>query len=198
MASKSTIARALLLLLLAATLSLAELSANAEAPAVPLPLQVDLTVKLLEYAQAPSPQAGAGGLMHIGILVKSGSVESQHAGTELKAALGRVARIAGVGHEEITLEWSTAAAMAEQVKSKRLFAVYLTPGLGSDVPSIAYALVGTPVITIGAIDTYVAGGALLGFELTSGRPKMVFNLGQAKRQGVVFRASVMKLMRIIE
>src|SRR4051812_25249141 len=141
MSSKSIIARALLLV--AAALSLAELSANAEAPAVPLPLQVDLTVKLLEYAQVPSPQAVAGGLMHIGIVVKSGSVESQHAGTELKAALGRVGKIAGVEHEEIVVEWSTAAAMAEQAKSKRLFAVYLTPGLGSDVPALAHALAGT-------------------------------------------------------
>src|SRR4051794_30297632 len=125
MASKSSIARALLLV--AAAISLAELSANAEAPAVPLRLQVDLTVKLLEYAQAPSPQAMAGGLMHIGIVVNSASVESQHAGTELKAALGRVGQIAGVAHEEIVLEWSTAAALAEQAKSKRLFACYLTP-----------------------------------------------------------------------
>jgi len=165
---------------------------------VPLPLQVDLTVKLLEYAEAPSLQAVRGGLMHIGIVVKSGNVESQHAGSELKAALGNVGQIAGVGHDEIVLEWSTAASLAEQAKSKRLLVVYLTPGLGSDVPAMARALAGTPVITIGSIDTYVAAGALLGFELSSGRPKMVFNLGQAKRQGVVFRASVMKLMRIIE
>lgn len=49
-----------------------------------------------------------------------------------------------------------------------------------------------------AVDSYVAGGAILGFELVSGRPRMVLNLGQAKKQGVAFRAQVMKLMRIVE
>ena len=183
--------------LFAAALTLPGAFAHAEAPAVPLQLQVDLTVKLLEYAEAPSPPP-KGGLMRIAIVVKKDSLESRHAGTELKVAFGRVATIAGVPHEETVIEWSTPAAVAEQLKRARVFAVYLTPDLGTDLVSLTRALEGVPTITIAAIGSDVASGAILGFELTSGRPKMLFNLGQARRQGVVFRASVVKLMRLVD
>jgi hypothetical protein len=42
------------------------------------------------------------------------------------------------------------------------------------------------------------GGVVLGFELISGHPKMILNLRQAKKQEVVFRAAIIKLMRIVE
>jgi hypothetical protein len=76
--------------------------------------------------------------------------------------------------------------------------VYFSPGLDSEVPAIARALQGRRFITIAAVDSYVHDGALLGFELVSGHPKMVFNIAQARKQDVVFRSAVMKLMRLIE
>ena len=45
---------------------------------------------------------------------------------------------------------------------------------------------------------YVAKGAVLGFELVSGRPKLIINLAQAQRQDVAFRAEVLKLMRVVQ
>ena len=66
------------------------------------------------------------------------------------------------------------------------------------VPPIAHALDGVPLVTVASVDTYVADGAILGFEQVSGRPRMVLNLAQAKQQGVTFQSAVMKLMRIVE
>jgi hypothetical protein len=194
MASSRTRSKAILLI--AVTLSLPVSSAYAEDPAIPLQLQADLTAKVLEYSQAPSPQGI--GVMRIGILVKNASVESQHFGTELKAAFERMPTIAGLAHEEVVIPWTTAAAFVQEARRRQLFAVYLTPGLRPEVPSIARALEGTPVISVAAVDSYVSGGAILGFELVSGRPRMVLNLPQARKQGVTFRAQVMKLMRIVE
>jgi hypothetical protein len=182
--------------LIAALLSLPAASAYAEDPAIPLQLQAELTAKLVEYAQTPSAQGVS--VMRIGILVRSGSVESQHFGTELKATFGRMGTIAGLAHEEVVITWSTPAAFADEVRRRQLFAVYLTPGLRGEISAIARALEGLSIISVAAIDTYVAGGAILGFELVSGRPRMVLNLPQARKQGVAFRAQVMKLMRIVE
>jgi len=184
------------LLLTLSALLLTTSSARAEEPSVPLQLQVDLTAKVLEYSQNPAPQSA--GVIRIGILVRSNSVESMHFGTELKASLGRVAKIAGQAHEESIINWTTPAAFAAEVKRQNLFAVYVTPGLRGDMPAIAHALEGAAVVTVAAIDTYVPAGAVLGFELVSGRPKMIFNMGQAKKQQLALRAQVMKLMRIIE
>jgi hypothetical protein len=192
----ASLTRTKAILLVVAILSLPASSVRAEDPAVPLQLQADLTAKLIEYAQAPSAQGLT--TMRIGILVRSGSVESQHFGSEIKAIFGRMATIAGLAHEEVVITWSTPAAFAEEARRRQLFAVYVTPGLRGEVPAIARALEGTPIISVAAIDTYVAGGAILGFELVSGRPRMVLNLPQARKQGVAFRAQVMKLMRIVE
>ena len=76
--------------------------------------------------------------------------------------------------------------------------MYFTPGLDAEIGPSAAALVGQRVMTIGAVDSFVSSGIVLGFELVSGHPKMVFNLRQAKKQDVVLRAAVMKLMRIVE
>jgi len=170
--------------------------ARAEDPAIPLQLQAELTAKVVEYFQAPSSQGLP--VMRIGILVRNGSVESQHFGAELKATFGRMPAIAGLPHEEVVINWSTASAFVEEARRRQLFAVYFTPGLRAEVPAIAHALEGVQIISVAAVDTYVPGGAILGFELVSGRPRMVLNLPQAKKQGVAFRAQVMKLMRIVE
>lgn len=194
MASRLTRSKAILLVGVALLMPVS--SAHAEDPSIPLQLQAELTAKLVEYAQSPSTQGLS--VMRIGIVVRNGSVESQHFGSELKAAFGRMATIAGLAHEEVVITWSSGAALAEEARRRQLFAVYLTPGMRGEVPAVARALEGAAIISVAAIDAYVSSGAILGFELVSGRPRMVLNLAQAKKQGVTFRAQVMKLMRIVD
>src|SRR5215468_6857447 len=150
----SPLKRAKAILLVAASLSIPASSARCEDPSIPLQLQVDLTAKLIEYAQAPSPQGLS--VVRIGILAKSSSVESLHFATELKASFGRIAQIAGLAHEEVIITWSTASALGEEVKRRQLFAVYLTPGLHAELPAISRSLEGNPIVTVGALDSYVA------------------------------------------
>jgi hypothetical protein len=170
--------------------------AHAEAPSVPLQLQVELSTKIVEYVQAPSISSLP--VVRIGIIVKATSPESMRAGAELKAAFDRVTTLAGRAHEQSLIVWPGAKALADQVQRQGLTILYLTPGLDSEVEPLSGALVGLPVVTITAIDSFVANGALIGFELLSGHPKMIFNLRQAKKQQVTLRAAVMKLMRIVE
>lgn len=171
-------------------------SARADTPGVPLQLQVELSNKVIEYVQEP-PVLSLDRI-RIGIVVKSSSPESMRAGAELKAAFDRVVTAGGRPHEQSILEWTSAKALAEQAKNRGLVVLYFTPGLDAEIGPSAAALVGHRVMTIGAVDSFVAGGVVLGFELVSGHPKMVFNLRQAKKQEVVLRAAVMKLMRIVE
>jgi hypothetical protein len=169
---------------------------HAETPSVPLQLQVELSTKIVEYVQTPPISSLS--LVRIGIIVKASSPESMRAGAELKAAFDRVTTLAGRAHEQSLIAWPGAGVVAEQVRRQGLTILYLTPGLDTEVAPLSSALVGLPVVTITAIDSFVASGALVGFELLSGHPKMIFNLRQARRQQVVLRAAVMKLMRIVE
>ena len=171
-------------------------AAWADTPSVPLQLQVELSNKVIEYVQQP-PMSSLDRI-RIGVVVKTSSPESMRAGAELKAAFDRVVMAGGRPHEQSIIEWSSATALAEQTRTRSLNVLYFTPGLDAEIAAGAAALVGQQTITIAANDSFVASGIVLGFELVSGHPKMVFNLRQAKKQNVVLRASVMKLMRIVE
>jgi YfiR/HmsC-like len=171
-------------------------SARADDPSVPLQLQVELSTKVIEYVQEPPILTLE--RIRIGIVVKTSSAESMRAGAELKAAFMRLVSVAGRPHEESRVEWSGAKALAEHSRSAGLNVLYFTPGLDAEIGPSAVALTGQRIVTIGAVDSFVPNGVVLGFELVSGHPKMIFNLRQARRQDVVMRTAVMKLMRIVE
>jgi hypothetical protein len=184
------------LLLCLAGVAVGAAAAWADSPTVPLQLQVDLSTKVIEYVQEPAvPSLDR---IRIGIVVKTGSPESMRAGAELKAAFDRVGNMAGKPHEQSIVEWAGSKRLAEQARIRNLTVLYFTPGLDDEIGPSAQALAGQPIVTIGAVDSFVASGVVLGFELISGHPKMVLNLRQAKRQDVVLRAAVIKLMRIVE
>ena len=69
-------------------------------------------------------------------------------------------KIAGLAHEEIVITWSSASALVDEAKRRGLFAIYITPGLSAEIPALARALEGTPIITIGAVDSYASAGAI--------------------------------------
>jgi hypothetical protein len=75
-------------------------------------------------------------------------------------------------------------------------AVFLGPGLESEMARVRAALTGLDVISVAASREYVPLGAVLGFELASGKPRILVNLPQARKQNVDFRADVLKMMRV--
>jgi hypothetical protein len=170
--------------------------ARAHAPSVPLQLQVELCAKIMDYVREP-PLSNLDRI-RIGIVVRTDSPESMRAGTELRAAFDRVTTLAGHPHDQSVLEWPGALALAALARRQNLTVLYFTPGLDAEMGPGAEALAGQRIVTIAATDALVPKGAILGFELVSGHPRMILNLRQAKKQEVVLRAAVMKLMRIVE
>ncbi len=168
----------------------------ADTPTVPLQLQVELCNKIIEYVQEPAVLSLD--RIRIGIVVKTGVPESMRAGAELKAAFDRAVIANGHAHEQSMVDWSNAKVLAEEARSRKLTVLYFTPGLEAEIGPSAAALVGQRIITVGAVDSFVAQGVIVGFELVSGHPKMIFNLRQAKKQEIVLRAAIIKLMRIVE
>ena len=183
-------------LLLVGASAAVSVSARADEASVPLQLQVELTTKVIEYMQ--EPPLSSTDRVRIGIVVKPGRPESERAGAELKVAFDRMPATSGHTHEQAILDWSGAKSLVEEARRLKLTVLYFTAGLDAEVAAAARALEGQGLVTITAVDSYVHSGAILGFELISGHPKMMFNLAQAKKQGVALRAAVMKLMRIVE
>jgi hypothetical protein len=169
-------------------------SVDAQTNGVPAEIQAELLAKLESYDRAFLRRAGDAA--RVLLVVKPGSVRSQVSAEEMKAALARVDRIGGLPHQETIMPFAGAAALAQRCRSEHISVVYLTPGLDDDLEALRQALTDANVLTMAAVSTYVAHGAVLGFELESGKPRILVNLDQARRQGVNFTADVLSLMKV--
>jgi hypothetical protein len=170
--------------------------ARAEDGALPVPLQAELLVKIAGYDRSFLQRAGE--RVRVGLLVKSDDGDSVRAAEQMQAALQRVATIAGLAHDEIVISYRHAAALPEICKSQRLAILFVTPGFRDDVAAIRSALEGVDVLTATGVPDYVKAGIVLGFEMANGRPRLLVHLGQAKRQNVLLRSDVLRLMTVYE
>jgi YfiR/HmsC-like len=187
------------LLCVAATLApvLAPLVARADDDvAVPVPLQIELLLKVAGYdknlaARAPS-------VVRVLVLTKGGNAQSTRVGQAAARALeGKTAGSRPV--EVSTQAFMGAAALAAKVKGNQLAIVYVTPGFdASEMDSIAKSLAGISVLSAGALTRFIDDGVVLGFELVSGKPKLLVHLKRAHDQSVELSSQVLKIVRVIE
>ncbi|MFO0679471.1 MAG: YfiR family protein [Polyangiaceae bacterium] len=188
---------ALATVLFAATMAFVAKDVSAiEEPGVPIGLQAELIAKVAAYDKNFPTRAGD--RAHVLIVTKSGDPDSTRAATHMQSALGALNQVGGLPHDEATVPFTSAAALAQVCRDRRIAIVYLTAGFGADIDAIRAALDGVSVLSIAAIADYVPKGVVLGFDLVSGKPKLLVQLAQAKRQDVAFKAEVLKLMKVYE
>jgi hypothetical protein len=180
--------------LLVVALALSSPSGLAQTSTVPASIQAELLAKLEGYDKGFPARAGE--LAHVALLVRTGSARSELSAAEMKLALSRIEHIGGLPHREAVLPYSTGAALAQKIREGRIAVVYVTPGLEGEIAKIREALAGVDVLTLGAVSAYVPDGIVLGFELESGKPKILVNLEQARRQGVKFPTDLLRLMKV--
>lgn len=184
------------LVLFCALLLTFSLPSWAEGMPVPAVAQAELLAKLVGFDR--NFAARARGKATILIVSMPGDAESLSAALEMKAALSRLPTVGNLPHEEIMLTYSNAAAVAQAVRSRRAAVVYLGPGFDKQIPEIRDALTSLDVLSVAANPAYVPAGIVLGFDLVSGRPKLLLQVGQARKQNVAFPASVLSLMKIYQ
>ncbi len=169
----------------------------ADTSAVPIGLQAELTAKLAAHDK--SMPARAGSLLKIALLTKSGNAESASTAMHLQAAFQGLGAIAGLQHQEQVVTFVDAADLAALVKGESFGIVYLTQGFDGDVESIRAALDGVSVMTCATVPDYVArGGAVIGFDLVSGKSKILVNLTQAKKQSVNLDSNVLTIATVFK
>lgn len=169
---------------------------RADEPRIPARLQAELLAKVAAYDAHFAQRARAKAL--ISIVEVAGLAESERFAASIRAELGMQARIGGVEHMEDVIVYSTPAELARTCRERKPSIVYLGPGLTLVAPAIAEALAGLDLITVSPLAADVAGGVVLGFEVVSGKPKLVVNLQQAHRQNVAFKPELLRLARVIQ
>ena len=172
---------------------LAALLTTDEGPTVPVQLQVELLGKVLRYDRNLTHHATTG----VAVLVVHVDGEGSTAvARQLLEALGNQPTLGGLAHTEKRVRFTTPEALAAQVKEQGIDVVLIAPGLSTQAAEVARALDGLEVLTVTTTADGVREGYVLGFVLAAGRPHMLFNLAQARRQRADFRAEVLQLMTV--
>jgi hypothetical protein len=183
-----------LAVLAALGLLLASRAGFATGVSVPAELQAELFAKLASYDRNFPARARA--TATILVVQKPGSARSSLSAAALKSAFARVERVGGVPAAVQIVPYEGASSLVERCRSTGAAAVYLTAGLDEDVGALSGALAGHDVLSASAVPEHVPSGVVLGFELVSGKPKILVNLEAARRQNVSFKAEVLKLMKV--
>jgi hypothetical protein len=166
----------------------------AEAAALPIALQASLLAKVANYDRNFRRRAGE--RVRLLLVARSDHPDSAATVAQMAAALGRLPSIGGLPHDELSHTYSSGDALAELCKARRVAIVVLGPGFENDVEVIRRALDGLDVMTVSTVPDYVPRGVVLGFDVVSGKPRILVHLTQAKRQQVQFRADALSLMQV--
>jgi hypothetical protein len=169
---------------------------SAELVSVPVDRQAELLARVAGYDR--NMAARAGDRVRVLLVTSQSDPESVGIAKRMEAALGAIPEIAGMAHDERVAPFVSAADLARQCRSQRLAIVFLGTGLADQLPAIRSALDGVDVLTVAAVPEYVESGVVLGFDILSGKPKILVHLGQARRQHVQLRADLLKLAKVFE
>jgi hypothetical protein len=177
------------------TIALGGARARAADPAVPIERQVALMI-----ATAGSDRnmyVRTSGKVNVLVLSKGQDGVTRRMVSAVLSALGARRGIAGMPHQDSSATFTSAAELAEVIREQRISLLFLTSSVENDVPAIARALVGVSVLTVAASADLVAKGAVIGFDLVSGRPQMFVNVEQAKRQKVEFEEVLLRRAKVV-
>lgn len=167
--------------------------ALADSTRVPIDLQVKLLAKVAPYDR--HFKARVGERVELLVVRRPGDAVSKRASGEMARELGKLDEIGGRPLRVRLYEFGKAAELGAMVASEGIAIVYFAPGFNDSVQDIASELDGRDVLSVASVASDVPG-LVLGFDLVSSKPKMLLDLGQAKRQNVAFDSKVVKLMKV--
>jgi hypothetical protein len=164
-------------------------------PGMPVERQVALMVAAA--ASDRNMASRAGGEVKVLVVSKSEDGPARRLVSSFLAALKGRRWIAGLPHQDSSATFTSPAALAELCRAQRIAILYFTPSLDAEVPAIARALDGVSVLSVAASAEVVSNGAVMGFDVVSGRPRMVVNLEQARRQKVHLDEAIVHLVKVV-
>ena len=169
----------------------------AREPTVPVPLQMDLLAKVAGYDRNLPTRAGD---RVLALVVRKGADDEPTRGAaQAMLALEGRTELAGLPFSREEVAFTDAEALAKACREKKASLVYLAPGFTeAEAAQVGKQLEGQSILSASADPALVGKGVVLGFDLVSGKPKLVVSLARAGKQSVALSAGVLKLMTVIE
>lgn len=170
------------------------LRARADAPTAPVNVQAQILARILPFERGFQGRAGAS--VVVLIVRRRTDPDSSSTALQMMKALSDIGAIADKPLTPTVIDYASASALGTECKARRAMVLYLTPNLSSEIGGIASALVGSAILSVAAVESDVARGAVLGIEVSAGKPRMSINLAQARAQKLDFPSQLLKLARI--
>jgi len=137
--------------------------------------------------------------VRIAVVVRANDPDSGRSAAQALKALAETDDLEGLPLDRVSTTYTEAATLARFIREGNVSILYVTPGFSEgEIEAMTRALDGVSVLSVGALAKYSPLGMVLGFDLAGGKPKLIVNLGRAKRQNVELSSSVLKLVRVIE
>lgn len=166
------------------------------AAAPPTALQAQLIGRLAAFDR--NFPARAAGVAKVAFHHKAKDAESASVTSAVAKATSGLADIAGLRPDVSVSELGDAAKLAARCPAEHIAILYFGPGTEHDMTAIAQALANVDVLTVGGSGVHAERGAVVGFDVEEGRPRIVVNLRSARAQKVSLRPELLKLARVIE
>ena len=170
------------------------LSSLAQDAAVPIALQIELVGRLLWYERGL--QKSSERQLRALILERPRDAVSARMAAQLATQLsgatlgGRQVALARVTYESVEQ-------VARAAQQQRAYLAWFTAGFGELSGELGRALGARGVLTISSHGPDATRGVVLGFELTSGKPRILLNLNQARAQKLDFSAQLLRVVKVV-
>lgn len=165
---------------------------------IPVDRQASILVRTLAYNR--NLKAMAGDEFVLAVVHQRSNSASE--------ACGRDAANAFRGFEKFVMEglpfrvapitYESSAALRQTMTRDGVDAVYVCGGLDADLETIATIAKETRAISIGAVRDYVSQRLALGVFMIDGKPRILVNLPESKREGADFGADFLRLATLVE
>jgi hypothetical protein len=182
-------------LLVAALLLLTAVPMRAQESGVPIALQVELLGRVLWYERGlqKSPDKE----LRAVIVERAADAASKLAAAQLIAQLERVKQLGGKRVAARRVVFDSAEQIGRVVQEQRAYLACLTPGLGKVAAELARVFAARGVFSVSTQGADTARGIVLGFELESGKPRILLNLTQARAQKLDFNAQLLRVVQVV-
>lgn len=169
---------------------------RASAGSAPTALQAQLIGRLAAFDRSFAARAGS--VAKVSLHYKAKDAESASVTNTVAKATGALADIGGLKPEVAVAELGDPAKLAARCRAEHIAILYFGVGTETDMPQVAQALNGVDVLSVGGSGLHAERGAVVGFDVEEGRPRIVVNLRAARAQKVSLRSELLKLARVIE
>jgi hypothetical protein len=165
---------------------------------VPPDRQVLVLTRALSYDSDLKTRVGSD--ITLAVLSKAGNASSEASAATIMKAFRVLSNVKVQGLPLITraLSYTSGAALSGAVAAQGIDAIYVCPGLDSDLAAIIDVCRKRHVVSFASREEQVTRGLSLGVFPIDSRPTIVLNLPAAKSEGASFSSELLRVAKVLK